>query len=85
MQKSGTLYHYRTNDKKEIDFIVEVDNEILAIEVKQSSSVKKDDFKHIIDFQSRCEQKCLGVVFYNGEMVVEFGDDLVALPFGMFL
>ncbi|MDQ1245273.1 MAG: uncharacterized protein QG565_1614, partial [Campylobacterota bacterium] len=77
--------HYRTNDKKEIDFIVEVDNEILAIEVKQSSSVKKDDFKHIIDFQSRCEQKCLGILFYNGEMIVEFEENLVALPFGMFL
>lgn len=85
MQKSATLYHYRTNDKKEIDFIVEVDNEILACEVKQSNSVKKDDFKHIIDFQSRCEQKCLGVVFYNGESVIEFSDDLVAVPFGVFL
>jgi hypothetical protein len=85
MQKSGTLYHYRTNDKKEIDFIVEVDNEIVACEVKQSSSIKKDDFKHIIDFQSRCEQKCLGVVFYNGESVIEFSEDLVAVPFGVFL
>jgi len=85
MQKSGTLYHYRTNDKKEIDFILEVDNEIVACEVKQSSSIKKDDFKHIIDFQSRCEQKCLGVVFYNGESVIEFSEDLVAVPFGVFL
>lgn len=85
MQKSGTLYHYRTNDKKEIDFIVEVDNEIMACEVKQSGSVKKDDFKHIIDFQSRCGQKCLGVVFYNGESVIEFSEDLVAIPFGVFL
>ncbi len=85
IQKSSALYHYRTNDKKEIDFIIEIDNEILAIEVKQSCSVKKDDFKHIIDFQSKCEQKCLGVVFYNGEIVIEFGDNLVAVPFGMLL
>ena len=73
------------NDKKEIDFIIEIDNEILAIEVKQSSSVKKDDFKHIIDLQSKIDKKCLGVVFYNGDMVMEFSDDLVAIPFGMFL
>jgi len=84
-QKSGTLYHYRTNDKKEIDFILEVDNELIACEVKQSGSIKKDDFKHIIDFQSRCGQKCLGIVFYNGERVREFSEDLVAIPLGVFL
>jgi predicted AAA+ superfamily ATPase len=43
------MFHYRTNDKKEIDFIIEIDNEILAIEIKQSSSVKKDDFKHKVE------------------------------------
>ncbi|MBE0492534.1 MAG: ATP-binding protein [Sulfurospirillum sp.] len=86
LQKSAQMFHYRTNDKKEIDFIIEVNNEILAIEVKQSSSVKKEDFKHIIDLQNRYDEKrCLGIVFYNGEMVVEFSDDLVAIPFGIFL
>jgi uncharacterized protein len=85
LQKSAQIFHYRTNDKKEIDFIIEVDNELLALEVKQSSSVTKDDFKHIIDLQNRYDKKCLGVVFYNGDMVVEFSDDLVAIPFGIFL
>ena len=45
------LYHYRTNDKKEIDFIVEKRDKIFAIEVKSSQSIKKDAFKHIVDFQ----------------------------------
>ena len=85
LQKSAGMFHYRTNDKKEIDFIIEVDNELIAIEVKQSRSVKKDDFKHIIDLQNRYDKKCLGVVFYNGDMVVEFSENLVAVPFGMFL
>lgn len=86
LQKQAQMFHYRTNDKKEIDFIIEVNNELLALEVKQNSSVKKEDFKHIIDLQNRYdEKKCLGVVFYNGDMVVEFSDDLVAIPFGMFL
>lgn len=85
LQKSAQMFHYRTNDKKEIDFIIEIDNEILAIEIKQSSSVKKDDFKHIIDLQNKIDKKCLGIVFYNGDMVIEFSDDLVAIPFGVFL
>ncbi|MBN2897004.1 MAG: ATP-binding protein [Campylobacterales bacterium] len=85
LQKLSEMFHYRTNDKKEIDFIIEVENELIAIEVKQSSSVKKEDFKHIIDLQNRYEKKCLGVVFYNGDMVVAFSDDLVGIPFGVFL
>ena len=85
LQKSSQIFHYRTNDKKEIDFIIEIDDEILAIKIKQSSSVKKDDFKHIMDLQNKIDKKCLGIVFYNGDMVVEFSDDLVAIPFGVFL
>ena len=85
LNRPSSIYHYRTSDKKEIDFIIEVENKILAIEVKQSSAVKKEDFKHIIDFQKRCEKECLGVVFYNGDMTVELDDNLIALPFGIFV
>jgi predicted AAA+ superfamily ATPase len=85
LQTSSQMFHYRTNDKKEIDFIIEIENQLLAIEVKQSSSVTKDDFKHIIDLQTRYDKRTLGVVFYNGEMVAQFSDDLVAMPIGMFL
>lgn len=85
LQKTAQIFHYRTNDKKEIDFVIEADNQLLAIEVKQSSSVKKEDFKHIIDLQNRYDKKCLGIVFYNGDMVVELSDELIAIPFGFFL
>ena len=85
LQQSAQMFHYRTNDKKEIDFIIEINNKILAIEIKQSSSVKKDDFKHIIDLQNRYDKKCLGIVFYNGDIVIEFSENLVAIPFGIFL
>ncbi len=85
LQESAQIYHYRTNDKKEIDFIIEARNKILAIEVKQSKSVKKEDFKHIIDFQSRFKGDILGIVFYNGEIVRKFNENLIAIPFGYFL
>lgn len=79
------MYHYRTSDKKEIDFVIEINDQLIAIEVKQSRSVKKDDFKHIIDLQNRYKKSCLGVLFYNGETVMEFNKNLVAIPFGIFL
>ena len=84
---SAQLYHYRTNDKKEIDFILESGNKIIAIEVKSSLSIKKDVFKHIVDFQSKEKKEVLGIVLYGGESVLSFSDDKhlrYALPLSLF-
>ncbi|MBG7602152.1 MAG: DUF4143 domain-containing protein, partial [Gammaproteobacteria bacterium] len=81
------LYHYRTNDKKEIDFIVEKTDKIFAIEVKASQSIKKDSFKHIVDFQNRSSKEVVGIVFYAGDNLLSFGDDThkrYALPLNIF-
>ena len=85
LNETAKIYHYRTNDKKEIDFVIEVDNTIIAIEVKQSSTIQKSDFKHILDFQQRYDRDILGIVFYNGNITIELDDNLVAIPFGFFL
>ena len=79
------FFYYRTQDKKEIDFIVKKGEEILAIEVKSSYSVKKDDFKHIVDFQNRSSKNITGIVLYSGEKVIGFSDTLFAVPLGVFL
>lgn len=81
------IYHYRTNDKKEIDFIVEKGDKIFAIEVKSSRSIKKDAFKHIIDFQNKSDKEVVGIVFYGGNDILPFGDEKYprfALPLGVF-
>jgi predicted AAA+ superfamily ATPase len=82
------LYHYRTNDKKEIDFILEKADKIVAIEVKSSQTVKMDDFKHIVDFQNKTKNKeIVGVVLYMGDTLMSFGDEQhkrYALPMGLF-
>lgn len=81
------MYHYRTNDKKEIDFILEKGDTIFAIEVKSSLSVKKDAFKHIIDFQTKSSKKIVGIVFYAGETILSFCEDeqlRYALPLSVF-
>jgi predicted AAA+ superfamily ATPase len=86
-QVQPQLYHFRTNDKKEIDFIVEKAGKIFAIEVKASLSVKQDRFKHIADFQKRTSKEVIGIVFYAGDNVLSFGDDTherYALPLKIF-
>lgn len=75
-QSSPKMYHYRTNDKKEIDFIIEKGDKIFAIEVKSSLSFKADAFKHIIDFQNKTKNKdIVGIVFYGGDKIIPFGDE----------
>jgi predicted AAA+ superfamily ATPase len=77
------LYHYRDREKREVDFIVENENgDILGIEVKAGSMVNKDSFKHLKWFRDNMikKQKFVGIVFYSGENIVPFGDDLWALP-----
>ena len=78
------IYHYLTNDKKEIDFILQRNEEIIAVEVKSSSKVAKDDFRHIMDYQKKSSKNVFGIVFYMGENVLHINDRCVALPLGYF-
>jgi predicted AAA+ superfamily ATPase len=78
------IYHYLTSDKKEIDFILQRNDKIIAIEVKSSSKVGKNDFRHIMDYQKSSSMDVFGIVFYMGENVLHINDSCVALPFGYF-
>ena len=78
------IFHYRTQDRKEIDFILSRGDSLLAIEVKSSFSVDKSDFKHIIEFQKSSPKKVRGIVFYMGDNVLEIDDKNMAIPFGIF-
>ncbi len=74
------LFFYRTTDKKEIDFIIEREQKIIAIEVKLSQTITLSDFKHIIDLKKSSENFKSGFIFYSGEKVLSFGGGLFALP-----
>jgi len=78
------IFHYRTSDKKEIDFIIKNGNKILAIEVKSSANISKDDFKHIVDFQNRSKDDVIGIIFYTGDYTIELDNKLVAIPMSLF-
>jgi len=78
------IYHYRTSDKKEIDFILNRGDQMVAIEVKASQSANKSDFKHILELQKISEKNILGIVFYMGEHLLEIDERNYAVPFGMF-
>jgi len=74
-QTQPRMYHYRTHDKKEIDFVIEKAGILFAIEVKSSHSIKKEAFKHITDLQTKSDKEVVGIVLYAGHDVVPFGDE----------
>ena len=76
------LFHFRTSDNKEVDFVLENPNgHLVAIEVKKSDSVTKSDFKALKERQriARGDFIC-GIVLSRGREVVPFGQNLWALP-----
>jgi predicted AAA+ superfamily ATPase len=77
------LYHFRTSDNKEVDFILEKpDGSVFAIEVKKSESVTIHDFKGINAFAELTKTDFTGgVILYSGKDVVPFGKNLWAVPF----
>lgn len=77
------LLHFRSNDGKEVDFILErPDGSIFAIEIKRSEAVNADDFKGIKLLAALTPKEFIGgVVLYTGKEVVPFGKNLWAVPF----
>jgi predicted AAA+ superfamily ATPase len=77
-----SLYHYRTHEGKEIDFLIERnDGKIIAIEVKSSASLNGSAFKAMEDLQKSIKKDFVcGVVLYCGSEIIPFGSNLFALP-----
>lgn len=79
------LTHYRTHAGHEVDFIAEIGQRVLAIEVKASSRVDARDLKGIAGFleaEPRCE---LAIVIYLGKTVEPIGPKTWLVPMGLAL
>lgn len=77
------LFHYRDREQREIDLIVErEDGAVLGIEIKSSSNVTKNDFKHLLWFKNNLSKNkpFIGIVLYTGNAAVSFGGNLWAIP-----
>lgn len=72
---------YRTHQGKEVDFVLEYGNKLVGIELKASSSVNAKDFSGLKDLQAANKDSLdFGIVFYQGNNVVYFGENLAAIP-----
>ncbi len=75
------FYHFRNKDKVEVDILIERGRQLAGIEIKASATVTSSDFKGLKKLKEACgEQFAAGVVFYDGENILPFGDRLFAVP-----
>ena len=71
------LYHYRDKDKVEVDIVIERGNALAGVEVKAGATVRGDDFKGLRKLaRTAGNQFAGGVVLYDGELPLSFGDGL---------
>ena len=76
------FYHYRDKDQVEIDIIIENSmDEIIAIEVKATSTINQKDLTRLKKLNDISKGKMkLGIILYDGDHTTSFGDNLYAVP-----
>ncbi len=75
------LTFYRTRSGMEIDFILETNKGIIAIEVKNRDTVSSTDFTNIRRLSEAAQNEWLGgIVLYRGNRIQQFDDGLWAVP-----
>lgn len=76
------LAHYRDKDQVEVDFVLESPlREVIGIEVKAAATVSGTDFRGLRRLKDQVgEDFVAGVVLYDGDKALSFGDGLWAVP-----
>lgn len=85
-----SLFHFRDKYQNEVDMVLERnDNQIIGIEVKASSTIKRQDFKGLMKLAEYNPSNFqYGFIFYSGGEVLPFsqaGIKLYAVPISLLL
>jgi len=77
-----SFYHFRDKDGVEVDIVLEAPElKVAGVEVKASSTVTSSDFCGLRKLRNATgERFTAGVVVYDGENTLPFGDKLYAVP-----
>jgi predicted AAA+ superfamily ATPase len=80
------FYYFRDKDKNEVDMLIEKQQQFVGIEVKAAATIKESDFKGLNKLQKLLGDafKC-GIVLYDGNAVLPFGERLRAIPLSLLL
>ncbi len=75
------FYHFRDKDGVEVDIVIEKAGLVAGVEIKAAATVVKKDFRGLKKLlETAGERFASGVVLYDGEHAVSFGEKLYAIP-----
>lgn len=75
------FFHYRDKKGYEVDIVIEREHQVAGVEVKSSATVNASDFKGLRKFKTAVGKHfACGVVLYNGDISIGFGNRLYAIP-----
>ena len=76
------FFHYRDRDDFEVDIVIERGpGVVVGVEVKAAATVTEADFRGLRKLRdAACPGFVHGVVLYDGEALIPFGDGLHAVP-----
>jgi uncharacterized protein len=76
-----SFFHLRDKDGVEVDLVLESGGRLAGIEIKASSTVTAADFRSLTKLKNTVGKRfAAGVVLYDGDAIVPFGEALYAVP-----
>ncbi len=79
------IYYWQISGRHEVDFVIELGKDTVAIEVKASSAWGNSDLFGLQAFISRHPGCKAGILAYNGREAVSLGGKLWAIPLSLLL
>ena len=81
-----TLYHFRTQDGREVDLLIETADYFIAIEIKMTEKVSKTDARHLNNLQEILNKPLKhSFILSNDVDTQHFGDNITAVHAAAFL
>lgn len=80
-------WHWRGDAGREVDILLETGRELIAFEIKASTTITPADLKNLKWFMSEGpgkSWKTTGIIIYLGPQPLSLGDRLFALPLSAF-
>ena len=80
MTPPARVFHWRTSDGKEVDFVITHGRRSVAIECKTTNRPREAQAKHLRLFRELHPECAAGVLIHTGTKVEKLGQDLAAVP-----
>ena len=75
------IYYWRTVSGEEVDFVLEVGDQLLPIEVKATARPRPSDARHIRSFRQEYGEKArAGLLLHTGSAIQWLAHDVLAVP-----